>query len=310
MRPIGGYFELELPHLQEYHSNALRLNTGRNCLEYILRCRKYTKVYIPYFTCDTVVEPLRKLSVPYSFYRIDKNYRIVDDIMLKNSEALLYTNYWGLQGKYCIELTSKYGKQLIMDYTQAFFARPIDGIDTFYSCRKFFGVPDGGYVYTDCVASFEIFQDESWQRMNSLIKRIDLSPEGGYDDFHKISAMFHSMPVRYMSKLTKRLMQGINYECVAQKRIDNYQRLCQCLGGRQLNEGEVPMVFPYITDRGQELRKHLITNRVFVAKYWPNVEMWSARNSTEVWIANHVLPLPIDQRYGSEEMDYIIKLLA
>ena len=31
---IGGYFELELPQGEEYHKNAIRLNTGRNAFEY------------------------------------------------------------------------------------------------------------------------------------------------------------------------------------------------------------------------------------------------------------------------------------
>ena len=45
--PIGGYFELELPCFPEYHAKAIALNSGRFCLEYILRCRKYKKVYVP-----------------------------------------------------------------------------------------------------------------------------------------------------------------------------------------------------------------------------------------------------------------------
>ena len=31
--PIGGYFELELPHFPEIHSEAIALNSGRFCLE-------------------------------------------------------------------------------------------------------------------------------------------------------------------------------------------------------------------------------------------------------------------------------------
>ena len=46
-KAIGGYFELELPTHQEFHSDAIALNSGRFCLEYILRCRKYSKVSIP-----------------------------------------------------------------------------------------------------------------------------------------------------------------------------------------------------------------------------------------------------------------------
>lgn len=307
--PIGGYFSLELPLYQEYHAEAIALNSGRFCLEYILRYKQYNKVYIPYYTCDTVVEPLQKLAIEYRFYCIDKNYRIVDDITLKKGEALLYTNYWGLQGSYCLELASKYGRQLILDYTQAFFARPIDGIDTFYSCRKFFGVPDGGYLYTDVIADFEIEQDESYMRMDSLTKRIDISPEAGYNDFHRISGLFHEMPIRKMSKLTTRLMRSIDYERVAQRRIDNYNVLRNSLGGRVLNNGEVPMIFPYLSDEGQELRNRLISNKVFVAKYWPNVDKWTMQGMIEKELPDRLLAIPCDQRYDKFDMSRILKII-
>ena len=308
-KPIGGYFELELSLYPELHAEAIALNSGRFSFEYLLRCRKYNKVYVPYFTCDTAVEPIIKFGIPYVFYHIDKAYRIIDDIKLAEDEALLYTNYWGLQNEYCEKLAAIYGKQLILDYTQALFSNPISGIDTFYSCRKYFGVPDGGYLYTDAIADFEIEQDESYLRMDSLIKRIDLSPEAGYDDFHRVSNLFHDMPIRRMSKLTKRLMQSIDYERVVQQRIENYNTLRAALGGRELKYDEVPMIFPYESAEGQELRKHLILNKVFVAKYWPNVDEWTEEDTVERWMANHILPLPIDQRYDKENMNRIIEII-
>ena len=309
IKPIGGYFELDLPQHPELHSEAIALNSGRFCFEYLLRYRKYKKVFVPYFTCDTAVEPIIKLGIAYEFYHTDKAYRIVDDISLAEDEALLYTNYWGLQNEYCDKLAEKYGKQLILDFTQAFFSKPIAGIDTFYSCRKYFGVPDGGYLYSEAEADFDIEQDESYGRMHSLIKRIDISPEAGYDDFHKSEAAISHMPIRRMSKLTKRLMQSIDYERAAQQRIDNYNTLRASLGGRELKYGEVPMVFPYESSEGQELRKHLIANKVFVAKYWPNVDEWTEEDTTERWMANHFLPLPIDQRYDKEDMNRIIEII-
>ena len=309
IHPIGGYFELELPHGQEFHSKAIALNSGRFCFDYLLKCRKYKKVYIPYYTCDSVIEPIIKLGIDYELYNIDKEYRIIGDITLAEDEALLYTNYWGLQNEYCEVLTAHYGKQLILDYTQAFFSNPIRGIDTFYSCRKYFGVPDGGYLYSDAGTDFEIEQDESYLRLNSLVKRIDISPEAGYKDFHNVESTFHDMPIRRMSKLTKRLMQSIDYERVAQQRIDNYNTLRASLGGRELKYGEVPMIFPYESAEGQELRKHLISNKVFVAKYWPNVDEWTEEDTVERWMANHILPLPIDQRYDKEDMNRIINII-
>ena len=308
-KPIGGYFELELPRHPEYHAEAIALNSGRFALEYILRCRQYNKVYLPYFTCDSVLEPILKLGLPYEFYHIDRKYHITDEITLADGEALIYTNYWGLQDSYCKTLAAKYGKQLILDYTQAFYSKPIAGIDTAYSCRKFFGVPDGGYLYTDAKADFEIKQDESYNRMDSLVKRIDISPEAGYGDFRRVSEEFEAASIRYMSKFTKRMMQGVDYEAVAQRRIDNYNYLRKHLGGRPLHYGEVPMIFPYESEQGQNLRKQLIAQKVFVAKYWPNVDEWAGEVASETWMANHILPLPIDQRYTELDMARIVELI-
>ena len=309
MKAIGGYFELELPIHKEYHAEAIPLNSGRFCLEYLLRCRKYTKVYVPYYTCDTAIEPMQKLGIQCAYYHIDKEMHLTEILQLKENEALLYTNYWGLQNAYCKELASIYGKQLILDYTQAFFSLPIPGIDTFYSCRKFFGVPDGGYLYSDASADFLLEQDESYTRIASLIKRIDLSPEEGYHDFHETSATFHHIPLLQMSKFTKRMMQSIDYNHAVQKRIANYNILRAVLGGKELEENEVPMIFPYMSQQGQALRQKLIANKVFVAKYWPNVTAWSEPDSLEIWLANHILPLPIDQRYDEKDMERIIQLI-
>ena len=44
MNAIGGYFGLELDKKNEYHSEAIRLNTGRNALEYILISGFYKKL--------------------------------------------------------------------------------------------------------------------------------------------------------------------------------------------------------------------------------------------------------------------------
>lgn len=313
MEPIGGYFSLELPLHGIYHSRALALNTGRNCLEYILRVREYRKVYIPYYTCDVLLEPFDKLGVVYEFYHINEALEIADQFVLQRGEALLCTNYFGLKQRYIEKLASQYGKQLIVDNTQAFYSKPIDGIDTFYTCRKFFGVPDGAYLYTDKLLNIELEQDQSFERMLSLTKRIDLSPEEGYQDFHSISKSFVGQPIKRMSKLTQRMMQGIDYEAAAQRRRANYQLFHETLGKENnivlpLEDDTVPMVYPFLAPV-KELREKLIENKVYVARYWPNVLDWTSKDDIEYLLAYQMQPLPVDQRYGEEDMDYILNII-
>lgn len=313
MEPIGGYFSLELPHYEEYHKDAFRLNTGRNCLEYILRVRQYRKVYIPYYTCDVVLEPFRKLVIPYEYYHVNIYLEIQDEIVLKEGEALLFTNYYGLKQRYIENLAQQYGNRLIVDNTQAFYAKPLDGIDTFYTCRKFFGVPDGAYLYTDKLLDVELEQDQSYERLLSLTKRIDLSPEAGYQDFRDISKALVGQPIKRMSKLTQRMMQGIDYESAAQRRRANYLMLNKALGKENnlelpLEDDAVPMVYPYLVPENG-LREKLIENKIFVARYWPSVLECTAPDDIDYLLAYQMQPLPTDQRYGEEEMNRILLII-
>ena len=310
METIGGYFSLELLQREEYHKYAIRLNTGRNCLEYILRVRGYKKVFVPYYTCEAVMEPINKLGIPYEFYHIDVHFEIRDRFSLKEGEALLYTNYFGLKQRYVEQLAETIGSRLIVDNTQAFYAKPIPGIDTFYTCRKFFGVPDGAYLYCDKELDEEIEQDYSYDRVAHLVKRIDISAEDGFKDFRRVDDGLDNQPVRKMSKLTQRMVQSIDYEAAAQRRRANFLILHKVLGKEnnlelQLEDDAVPMVYPYLVPI-KGLREKLIENKIFVARYWPNVLDWTTNDDIEYLLAFQMQPLPIDQRYGEKEMKYII----
>lgn len=314
MEAIGGYFSLELPLREEYHKNAIRLNTGRNCLEYILRARGYKKVYVPYYTCEAVMEPINKLGVPYEFFHIDTHFEIRDHFSLKVDEALLYTNYFGLKQRYVEQLAEKFGLRLIVDNTQAFYAKPLSGIDTFYTCRKFFGVADGAYLYTNNLLDEDFEQDQSYDRMAHLLKRIDLSAEQGFTDFRKVDDGLDNLPIRKMSKLTQRIMQSIEYEAEAKKRRENYQILQEMLGEKNnltlpLDNDAVPMVYPFLAPI-MGLREKLIENKIFIARYWPNVLDWTTKDDIENLLAFQMQPLPIDQRYGVEDVKRIIEVIC
>ena len=117
---IGGYFELELNKNEEYHKAAVKLNTGRNAFEYILRAYNYKKVFIPYYTCDVMLEPLKKLNIKYEFYRIDKRFMPnINFENIKSDEALVYNNYFGICDKNVKEIAG-IKRNIIIDNSQAF----------------------------------------------------------------------------------------------------------------------------------------------------------------------------------------------
>lgn len=174
---IGGYFELELPVHEEYHNNAFRLNTGRNAFEYVLRAKGYKKVYLPYYTCDAMLEPITKWNLAYEFYTIDSNFLpIFNYSNVQENEVFVYNNYFGICDEQTKEIAAQC-KNLIIDNSQAFYSKPIEGVDTFYSPRKFFGLPDGAYLYTDKLLDYNLEKDISYKRCEHLLGRIDTTAE-------------------------------------------------------------------------------------------------------------------------------------
>lgn len=313
-KAIGGYFGLELRHGEHYHKDAIRLNTARNCFEYVLRSRQYAKVYIPYYTCEVMLEPLNKLGVQYEFYSINGRLEPVVLPNLKENEAFLYTNYYGLKQDCVLKLASCFGNRLIVDNAQAFYAKPIHGIDTFYSARKFFGVADGAYLYTDKLLEEEFPQDESFDRMSHLLKRVDASAEFGFSDFRANDESLIGQPIMSMSNLTAAILESIDYDNAAKQRRENFLLLDSVLGGQnkirfELNSDAVPMVYPYWT-KDDSLRKKLIENKIFVATYWPNVCQWCQKGNMEQEFVSDLLPLPIDQRYGKQDMENVVFLFT
>lgn len=311
-KTIGGYFGLELNKSSFAYSDAVLLNSARNCLLYILRANNVKKIYLPKFNCDVVLDAVKQAKVPYELYSIDMNLEIGGDFKLLEGEYIIYVNYFGIKDKYCKFLTNKYGRNLIIDCSQAYYFEPNKIAHIFYSPRKFFGVPDGGILYTDKMLTDNFIKDTSFQRFSHLLKRIDLSPEDGYEDFKIDDNSLSNQPIKEMSRLTKHILDSINSERARKIRVKNFNYLNKYLGKQ--NELIIdksingPLCYPYFTSN-QNLREKLIENKIFVATYWPNVFDWASEDDVEYKLAKSVIPLPIDQRYNISDMRIILKVI-
>lgn len=313
MKPIGGYFELELQRIYNFpHKNGIFVNSGRNALGLVLNSIKNIQiVYIPYFTCDVVLEPLEKLNIHYEFYNINKHLELDHDICLNENEYLLYTNYFGIKDDYIKKLSQKYGDKLIVDNAQALYAEPT--ANCIYSPRKFVGIPDGGIAYIKekkDIASYA--KDYSSDKCDHLLIRHDNGATEGYLAFKENSAKLKSQTIKQMSNLTKRLIDSIDFNAIKEKRINNFNYIHKYLKESNLlnvdNFGKYacPMIYPYYT-ADKTLKQKLISSKIFVATYWPNVFEWCKSDSLEYNFGEQIIAIPIDQRYGIEDMNRIIK---
>lgn len=318
MEPVGGYFELadRCENGVFPHRDGLLLNTGRNALEYILRTiGNVSRVYLPYYTCEVILEPLKKLSIPWSYYSINLDFDMTERIDLGENEYLIANNYFGIKDAYIKTLASIYGDRLIVDCAQAFFAQPIPGIKSFYSCRKFVGVADGGVAYTKLpMDTMDFPEDTTSDHDSHLYLRKEFGAEAGFKAFQENEKKLDNQPILSMSGKTVDILEHVDYALVAACRKANWQYLHSQLKDWNLlslpepDSFESPMVYPLLVQDGETLRRRLIENKVFVARYWPNVTD-DGIHSTECLLSNRCVYLPCDQRYKEDDMKRIVGII-
>ncbi|MBR3518887.1 MAG: hypothetical protein IKN77_02050 [Paludibacteraceae bacterium] len=317
-KPIGGYYEIEkLSTGRGFpHPEGVFLNTGRNCLEYILlSIGNVKKAYIPYYTCIVVLEPFEKLGIPYEFYSLDEHMHIREDIEVKEGECIVYNNYFGVMDDYVALLFEKYGKRLIIDAAQALYAKRLNGLNIFYSPRKFVGLSDSGVAFVENgldVSQYPL--DDSSERMSHLFLRKEKGASAGYELFKENTDKLIMNPIRRLSVISRDLMSHIDFDEVKEKRNANFAYLHErlrtsnklCLPS--MDSFASPMVYPYWTDNKQ-LKSFLISHAIFVATYWPNVYDWTTPDMLEHEFADNLLAIPCDQRYDCVDMERIVRLI-
>lgn len=319
---IGGFFELELPAaIKEYHSGAYRFNLARNALSAYLRAVSCKKVYLPVYCCDSLANSLDKHGIKYAFYNINEQFEPLKLPILNNSEYFLYVNYFGFKSQAIPSLLEIYGNKLIIDNSQSFFSKPSPQACNIYSARKFFGVPDGAYLYTPKDTLIECELEDSQYSTRHLTQRIEHGPEHSYPVYRESERLLKETGVARMSLLSQRILSTINYDKVIEIRRSNFNTLHHKLLhinllsnsiGNEINitnQTVAPMIYPLVVQNGSFLRKYLINNKVFVAKYWEDVLSNGYQSDIEEFYTENLIPLPIDQRYSADHMLHIAKII-
>ena len=308
---IGGYFGLEAFSGNEYYKDLIALNTGRNALLYVLKARNIRKLYVPYYLCDCISLLCQKYGYAFEYYHIGPDFLPMLDSVLPEDSWVYVVNFFGqISNEKALELKARY-KNIIFDNVQAFFQRPAEGIDTIYSCRKFFGVPDGGYLATDAPRLQDLPLDVSKDRMKHILGRFEDCGSAYYRDFQESDESYYDLELRKMSALTQNILRAVDYEAVCQKRNANYAELARSLdrcNKLELRAPNGPYCYPFYCENGVEVRKLLAQKKIYIPTLWPNVLELDA--PLEQALVQNILPLPCDQRYDTGDMQRILRELA
>jgi hypothetical protein len=310
---IGGYFELEVSAYRgERYPEAMRYQSARAAFVALLRACKPAAVWMPWFICDSMIEPLLMTGTPVRRYSLDDRLR-VQDAEVARGEWLFYVNYFGMCDGNIEALLQRFPRdQVVIDQSQAFYGKPQDCVATLYSPRKFFGVPDGGYLLTKHdVATPERVDEGSVARCMPMLQRLAFGPERGYGEYVAGEASLSMQEPMQMSALTQRLLGGIDYDRAAEQRRSNFALLHERLGhdnefdlAREALDqpSAVPLCYPF-RGAGNGVREALFRERIYTPAYWPEVAANDNAPATERSLAGSTLCLPCDQRLSIDQLE-------
>ena len=238
----------------------VKLNLARNCLRYAIKTYGISQIWLPYYTCPTVWQAVRKENCKIKFYHIDKDF--LPTIEFDKDDFILYTNYFGLNSENCKILAKKY-PNIIIDNSQSFYTEPM-GLCSFQSLRKFFNVQYGAYLYTKKVLDYKFEID------NLVLEPIQ--PKEDYNKFVQNEIILNSQNIKSISPLVEKQMQNIDFENDKKERIlqfNTYKKELDKYNEIKLspNDNEIPYCYPLQTDN-IAIKKQLANNGEILIKLW------------------------------------------
>lgn len=316
---MGGAFGLELPLVDSFpwreSACCAYLNSGRAAFECLLRNLPElpARVFVPEFVCDTLMEPLVRLQLPVVRYHCREDLSPILPASACAADAIVLVNYFGLTGAAVARAATEFPGTVFVDATTALFAPYLPGTLTFMSPRKFCGVSDGGVALSSEPLQLPDEQDVSAGAALHLLQRTESGAAKAFAACAEAEARLSRTGALRMSPLTRALLHSIDFSAVAQARLRNYEYLHHKLGHinrLSLPEHPVcaPMCYPLVSGI-PGLRDELVDAGVALPLYWPEVIERCSAQDTENQLARSLLPLPLDQRYSLDQMEWLCHLI-
>ena len=305
MKSIGGYLGLELAKSRNTLTDGKFLfNSGRSACLYYLKKNKINALWVPYYICGDFVDTLHAYRIKVNLYELGPNLELGEHI--DSEHPLLFVNYFGSKDEYIGTIAEK-RNHLIIDNSQALFNAPINSLPTFYSFRKFLGVPDGGMLYAPGLNEVdELPEFFSYNNSNHLLMQVDISTEEGYPAYKQNEQRIINSEIAKISKLSKLIVESVDVSEVVRIRQNNYSSLDELLSDYNRLKLDTPSLYSYplMVDKGKELRNHLIKMKIFTPVLWAD-QLDLVHDKPDRKLIEDIIHLPIDQRYGKKEMQFI-----
>lgn len=330
-RIFGGMFGLEARVKRDSHPSPfcpdkdILFVNARSALSLLLDLVRPVQVWLPSYLCGAILEPLAKHQCATRFYGVNYDLKIASTEWMHEvapRDLVLLISYFGFPcDATCATEAKKRGAWVLEDACQSLPTSGHNSSSDFvlFSPRKFVGVPDGGILRLNAKVESDVAKLSqpplSWwlRSLTASFLRTRFDSIGGDREWFALFRDVESeSPVGdyAMSELSSRiLVECVDYEFVARKRVQNYEVLSRKLGEIALfpvlPSGVVPLGFPIRIKERDKVIQGLFRHEIFPAVHWPIEDIVPPDYQGSHRLASEIMTLPCDQRYDDAEMERI-----
>lgn len=341
-----------LGEIKKYHKKYCAYTaSGREAIALALRSLARLRpdlvrvCLLPAYMCDTVFFPFEQEGFEIHFYHVNKeleaNEHELRALIEQLKPGLLFIHpYYGVDTWRSLRsLLAKWKKQgicIMEDVTQSYYLEGV-GAEADYvvgSLRKWYPVPDGGFVVSNEELAWEEIEDDrefAKTRLKMLMDKWEYLYGNADAEKKKLDKAAYLKQnraleeqldrhcgIRDLSGETAHILERINEDDAKRRRNDNYKYLYDRLKDKKLFQpivtdptgDAVPLYFAIFTQSRDELQSFLTAHEIYAPVLWPiGKENEPHLIAEEKYIYEHMLALPIDQRYGKEEMQRIVEVM-
>lgn len=315
--------------------NYCLFDSGRSALRAVVDKLSDSYILIPEYICESVIKCFPKDKIV--FYKLRDNLQIDEEDLIdkinSNVSAVYINHYFGTVQNFdtlnaILKQKEKHGFKIIEDTTHSIFSnKQTIGDFCFASLRKWFAIPNGGVLYSnsDLINRFcfdKICRSKDNKKMYAMmLKTLYLNGQLycnlKYREIFKECEknLDEQKDIKRISDVAEFLLGCFDVGEMIEKRKQNYKYIkseLDCIGVKQVCEfskEDCPYTIPILVPNRDDFRKYLSANNIYCAVHWPFDGFKSDERPLTSKLSDNIISLPIDQRYGEEEIEYLLKVI-
>ena len=234
------------------------------------------------------------------------------------------------------------GVLVMEDVTQSYYLEEAGKDADFVvgSLRKWYAVPDGGFVASNIPLAEDVLETgeeyarerlvplvQKWEYLKEKERRTGGALTAGWlprkaeylkRNRNLENALDCYQGVRRISRISAEILSRVDEEGARRRREENYHALYQHICGMKRlwailpeKETHAPLYLPVYVKERDSLQRFLAGYGIYAPVLWPvGEENKDFLQGDGTYIFEHMLALPIDQRYDAGDMEQLAEVLA